>query len=214
MYQLSTDSSIATYGAEKYICALKESASVRTLFISGYAPGKPIRNTDVQRCFFGLSAEIVFEERDIAANPRNLFEETASYINEYLEDFIFFHDPSDRYHLFNLQAVRQVAINYPEYFPIEVTGNPRPWLEQNWNLWEDGKRENCIRYGLLSGFPLEAVLNFSEHKERKQQVSSVKQWVHSQVTNLSYYGFNAEKDEEYISQTDEIFIAIRSKLQT
>ena len=70
MYLLSTTREIAAQGAIDYTRALRESASAKTLFLSGYAPGKPIRIVDVQRCFVGISAEMVFEERDIATNPR------------------------------------------------------------------------------------------------------------------------------------------------
>src|SRR5689334_17607228 len=100
MYLHSTTHTIAAQGVHDYARTLHESTSARTLFLSSYAPGKPIRTLDVQRCFVGISAEIVFEEKDIAANPRHLFDETLSYVNERLVAFFFYHAPSDRYHLF------------------------------------------------------------------------------------------------------------------
>ena len=210
MYLHSTTRSIVAQGANDYTRALRESPSAKVLFLSGYAPGKPIRILDVQRCFVGISAEMVFEERDIAANPRYVFAETASYVNEQLTNFFFYHAPSDRYHLFNLQAVRLVATNYPTYFPAEVSTDVLTWLQQNWRMWADGHDENCIRYGLLSGFPLEAVVRFAEHKRAKQQLP-IEQVVYSPVTNLSYCGFEAEKDAAYMCQLDEIFLESKIK---
>ncbi|GAC1369711.1 MAG: hypothetical protein NVS2B12_14190 [Ktedonobacteraceae bacterium] len=204
MYLHSTTHAIAVQGASDYTRALRESTSARTLFLSGYTVGKPIRILDVQRCFVGISAEIVFEERDIATNPRHLFDETASYVNKQLTNFFFYHSPSDRYHLFNLQAVRLIAIHYPTYFPTKVSTDTHIWLQQNWPMWADGKDENCIRYGLLSGFPLEAVVRFAQHKRTGQRLP-IEQVVHSPVTNLSYFGFEVEKDIAYMSQLDEIF---------
>jgi hypothetical protein len=204
MYLHSTTRAIAAQGANDYTRVLRESTSARTLFLSGYKVGKPIRILDVQRCFVGISAEIVFEERDIATNPRHLFDETVSYVNEQLTNFFFYHSPSDRYHLFNLQAVRLIATNYPIYFPAEVSTDTNIWLQQNWHMWADGKDENCIRYGLLSGFPLEAVVQFAQHK-RTGQRPPIEQAIRSPITNLSYCGFEAEKDMAYMCQLDEIF---------
>jgi hypothetical protein len=171
---------------------------------------KPIRIFNVQRCFVGVSAEMVFEEMDIAANPRHVFDETASYVNEQLTDFLFFHAPSDSYHLFNLRAVRLVVANYPAYFPASACTETRAWLQQNWRMWADGYEENCIRYGLLSGFPLGAVLRFTEHK-RTGQPLPMEQVVFSPVTHLSYGGFEPEKDAAYMRQLDEIFLESKIK---
>jgi hypothetical protein len=204
MYLHSTTHAIAAQGANDYTRALRESTSAKALFLSGYKPGKPIRILDVQRCFVGISAEMVFEERDIATNPRRLFDETASYVNEQLSDFFFFHAPYDCYHLFNLRAVRLIATYNPTYFPAEVSTDTRAWLQQHWRMWADGNDENCIRYGLLSGFPLEAAVRFAEHKRTGQQLP-LEQVVYSPVTNLSYCGFEAEKDVAYMGQLDEIF---------
>lgn len=210
MYLYSTTRAIAAQGANDYTRALRESPSARALFLSGYAPRKPIRILDVQRCFVGISAEIVFEERDIATNPRHLFDETASYVNEQLTNFFFYHAPSDSYHLFNLQMVRLVATNYPAYFPAEVSTDASTWLQQNWHMWADGQDENCIRYGLLSGFPLEAAVRFAQHKQTGQRLP-LEQVVYSPVTNLSYGGFEAEKDAAYMRQLDEIFLESKIK---
>jgi hypothetical protein len=204
MYLHSTTRAIAAQGANDYTRALRESISAKTLFLSGYAPHKPIRIVDVQRCFVGISAEMVFEERDITTNPLHLFDETAVYINEQHPDFFFYYAPSDCYHLFNLRAVRLVATHYPSYFPAEVRTDPRTWLQQNWRMWADGNDENCIRYGLLSGFPFEATVRFAQHKHTGQRLP-MEQVVHSLVTNLSYCGFDAEKDAAYMRQLDEIF---------
>ena len=204
MYLHSTTPAIAAQGAKDYTRVLRESASAKALFLSGYAPGKPIRIVDVQRCFVGVSAEMVFEERDIATNPRHLFDETAAYFNEQLPDFLFYHAPYDCYHLFNLRAVRLVAVHYPAYFPAEANTDTRAWLEHNWRTWTDGTNENCIRYGLLSGFPLEAAVWFAQHKHTGHRLP-IEQVVHSIVTNLSYCGFEAEKDAAYMRQLDEIF---------
>src|SRR5205807_2420114 len=113
-------------------------------------------------------------------------------------------------HLFNLRAVRLVATNYPAYFPTEVSTNTRAWLQQNWRMWADGNEENCIRYGLLSGFPLEAVERFAEHKRTNQQLR-LDEVVYSPVTNLSYGGFEPEKDAAYMCQLDNIFIESKIK---
>jgi hypothetical protein len=211
MYLHSTTRTIAAQGAKDYARALRASTSVRALFLSGYAPGRPIRILDVQRCFVGISAEIVFEERDIATNPRHVFDETASYINEQLPDFLFYHAPSDRYHLFNLRAVRLIATHYPTYFPAEVSIDTRTWLQQHWRIWADGNNENCIRYGLLSGFPLEAAVQFAQHKNTDHQLP-IGQVIRSLVTNLSYFSFNMEKDAAYMRQLDEIFLESKIKL--
>lgn len=184
--------------------------NARQLFI-GAASTKPhyIKFLDIRRCVAGVSAEIAFENYIIEAFPREAFTEAEQIINAQAQHFFFYHKERtleydwETYSLFNLLAVQQVAKNYPEYFPAEIAIDTRSWLQHNWAVWADGKGMNCIRYGLLSGFPLEAATKFSRNKEAKEKTH-----VWSKKTNLSYSGANAEKDQKYIQQLDEIFSSL------
>jgi len=203
-YKLSTNSDAAREGCTEFAVFLNRfSQSARGLFL-GSAATKPhyIKFIDVRRCVAGISAEIVFESYMLAAFPQEAFVEAAQIIHTQARHFLFYRreKPPQFYHLFNLLAVRQVALNYPEYFPGGVVTDTRAWLQHNWQLWADGNGDNCIRYGLLSGFPLEAVLAFAANKNL-----AGKHPARSAETHLSYFGVNVEKDRAYIEQLDAIF---------
>lgn len=208
-YKPPTHSEIAEKGCAEFASLLSQfSRNARQLFI-GSATTKPhyIKFMDVWRCAVGVSPEIAFEDYILAAFPQEAFEEAAQIINTQARYFFFYRRERapQFYHLFNLLAVRQVALNYPEYFPLEVATDTKAWLERNWQLWADGNGTNCIRYGLLSGFPLEAAQAFSASK-----ATDGKHPVRSVVTYLSYFGVNAEKDSAYIRQLDEVFSGMSS----
>ncbi|GCE28338.1 hypothetical protein KDA_38220 [Dictyobacter alpinus] len=105
---------------------------------------------DVQRCAVGISAEIAFESHMLAAFPLEAFGKAAQIIHTQFQHFLFYQRerPPQFYHLFNLLAVRQVATNYPEYFPKEVVTDTQTWLERNWQLWADGTGMNCILFNM------------------------------------------------------------------
>lgn len=211
LYKLPTSKEIAEKGQAEFSLLLKQfPKNARQLFI-GSASTRPYytKFLDVRRCVAGISPEIAFETYIIEVFPREAFTEAEQIINTQAEHFFFYHKKItqqynwEKYSLFNLLAVRQVAKNYPEYFPAEVVTDTRNWLQNNWKIWADGRGKNCIRYGLLSGFPLDAALAFSQNKGAKEEQS-----VMSETMYLSYFGANAEKDQEYIQQLDEIFSAI------
>jgi len=207
LYKLSTNRDIAREGLTEFTWLLNQlSSSAKKPFI-GATITKPhhIKFVDVRRCVAGISAEIAFEDYFLSGFPQEAFAEAEQIINK-AEHFFFYQKERtpeynwEKYSLFNLLAVQQVAKNYPEYFPAEVVIDTRNWLQNNWQIWADGRGMNCIRYGLLSGFPLEAALKFSLNKEAKE-----KQAVRSEKTNLSYWGVNPEKDKQYIQQLDALF---------
>jgi hypothetical protein len=178
----------------------------------------------VQGCFVGISPEIRFEYHDIAAYSREAFEALSRELNEYSQNFFLYHRKSENtfhemYHLFNLPAVRHVAANYPACFPYpEIRTQTKEWLQDNGKFWADGRGMNCIRYGLLSGFPLDSAIKFSldgridRKLEAGQPLTDEEQEVHqashsaaSRLTDLSYCGFDVEKNNEYLLQIDEIY---------
>ena len=211
LYKLPTSKEAAEKGFAEFTFLLKQfPQSARQLFI-GSASTKPhyTKFLDVRRCVAGISAEIAFESYILAGFPREAGKEAQQIINAQAKHFFFYHKEKtpeynwEKYSLFNLLAVRQVATNYPEYFPAEVRTDTRDWLQNNWTTWTDGRGMNCIRYGLLSGFPLEAAMKFSLDKEAKE-----KKHVWSEEMHLSYFGADTEKDQTYIQQLDEIFSSL------
>ncbi|MBV9021101.1 MAG: hypothetical protein JOZ71_10345 [Ktedonobacteraceae bacterium] len=248
LYKLPTTREIAKKGVAEYVFLLKNlSAKAKSLFISsldiptlasqgiprfvltmkGKAPHqlpKYTKRLSIQRCFVGISPEIAFESDDIAAFSREALEQTLQELEKYSQNFFIYHQKSiapdqERYSLFNLLAVRQVARNYPAYFPhSKILTHPKDWLQNNWKVWADGEGRNCIRYGLLSGFPLDSAVKFSLYKrirqklqegqpitQEEQELYQTAQIAASRLTHVSYFGFHAEKNNEYIRQLDEIF---------
>ncbi|HEU5377805.1 MAG TPA: hypothetical protein VFV38_20470 [Ktedonobacteraceae bacterium] len=204
-YRLPTNSEVAREGCAEFAALLHQlPQNARQLFL-GSAATKPhyTKFMDVWRCVAGISAEIAFESHILAAFPEEAFVEATQILNTQTRHFLFYRTekPPQFYHLFNLLAVRHVAMNYPEYFPGDVVTDTRAWLQHNWHVWADGNSGNCIRYGLLSGFPLEAVLAFAANKN-----PTGKHLTWSTETHLSYFGVNAEKDDAYMEQLDAIFL--------
>lgn len=79
----------------------------------------------------------------------------------------------------NLKAATRVIRNNSVYFPEEALLDPVAWLISNpsqWYGWYAGVTQHIleIRYGLLSGFPLNACLKESEyHQVRKRLMDSM-----------------------------------------
>jgi hypothetical protein len=248
LYKLPTTREIAEKGVAEYVSLLSTlSPKARFVLISSVdirplaAQGVPFFVTiaghrppdksptysnglHVQRCFVGISPEIRFEYHDIAAYSREAFEALLRQLNEYSQNFFLYHKESqnplhEMYHLFNLSAVRHVAANYPACFPSpEMLTHTKEWLQNNGKFWADGGGINCIRYGLLSGFPLDSAIKFSLYRriDRKletdqtltheeQELRQIAHSAYSRRTALSYWGFDVEKNNEYLRQIDEIY---------
>jgi hypothetical protein len=248
LYKLPTTREIAKEGMAEYVFLLNtlspkakspliSHVDIQTLAWQGIplfatimqhkAPQQRPRYSNIlptQRCFVGISPEIAFEPHDIAAFSKEAMEETLQEIGKYSQNFFIYHKEStstnqEKYHLFNLPAVRHIATHYPVYFPhSKILTDTKNWLQSNWELWADGRGMNCIRYGLLSGFPLDAAIKFSLYKrirqkleesqpitDEEQELYETAYFADSRLTALSYFGFNTEKNGEYIRQLDEIY---------
>lgn len=178
----------------------------------------------VKRCFLGISPEKRFEYQDIAAFSRKGFGALSRELDKYSQNFFLYHKKSENlfhemYHLFNLPAVRYVAANYPACFPYpEMLTQTKEWLQNNWEYWADGRGMNGVRYGLLSGFPLDSAIKFSLYgrirgkqeegqplTDEEQELSQTAHSAYSRLTALSYWGFDVERNNEYLRQLDEIY---------
>ena len=79
----------------------------------------------------------------------------------------------------NLKAATRVIKNNPAYFPEEALLDPAVWLISNpsqWYGWYAGAMQYTveIRYGLLSGYPLNACLKeFEYYQVRKRLMDSI-----------------------------------------
>jgi hypothetical protein len=247
-YKLPTTREIAEKGVAEYISLLNIlSPKARAVLISSVdirplaAQGIPFFVTiaghrppgvsptysnflHVKRCFVGISPEKRFEYQDIPAYSREAFEALSRELEQHSQNFFLYHKESENplhemYHLFNLSAVRHVAANYPDCLGYpKLLAHTKEWLQNNWKFWADGRGMNCIRYGLLSGFPLDSAIKFSLHARIDEKLETGQpltdeeqelcQTVHpacSRLTGLSYRGFDREKNNEYLRQIDEIY---------
>ena len=83
------------------------------------------------------------------------------------------------YSIVNLRAIARVIRNNHDYFPSEALLDPVSWLINNptqWYEWYAGASQGIIeiRYGLLSGYPLNACLKYVKYCQvRKRLMNSV-----------------------------------------
>lgn len=80
----------------------------------------------------------------------------------------------ERAEALNIPAAVRVVRNYPDYFPKEAQIDPGKWLLDHMSEWDtqssyDDQHET--RFGLLSGFPLTAVLNYIKLKPIRAALS-------------------------------------------
>ncbi|MFH1394911.1 MAG: hypothetical protein ABIH09_02005 [Candidatus Omnitrophota bacterium] len=81
-------------------------------------------------------------------------------------------DGTFRFQIINIKAANKVMKEHPGYFPEEARINTKTWLKNNLYEWDyaEGKeptRKQNVRYGLLSGFCLNAVEKFSNKADVK-----------------------------------------------
>lgn len=80
------------------------------------------------------------------------------------------------YSIVNLKATTRVIRNNPDYFPEEALLNPTTWIVNNPAQWYPSAKEDIeeVRYGLLSGFPLNACLKYVKYcQARRRLIRSV-----------------------------------------
>ncbi|QBD76292.1 hypothetical protein EPA93_09840 [Ktedonosporobacter rubrisoli] len=232
-YKLPTSRAIAEEAFAEFMALREQFPPQAKQLLMGLAtkgPQRLFKFIEVRRCVSGISPEIAFEEHVLEVFLEEAAPQLEQIINTRAERFFVYHKARtpeydwEKYSLFNLLAVQQVARNYPQYFPEEVLREPRNWLQNNWMLWADGRGMNCIRYGLLSGFPLGSVLKFAMYKEvrkkledgqetalteEERELMQAKQSALSWTTMLSYFSFYPEDDQRYMQQLDEIYLALK-----
>ena len=80
------------------------------------------------------------------------------------------------YSIVNLKAAARVIRSNPDYFPQEASLDPISWLINNPTQWYPGVSGSIeeVRYGLLSGYPLNACLkDVKYYQVRKRLFNSV-----------------------------------------
>lgn len=80
------------------------------------------------------------------------------------------------YSVVNLKAVARVIRDNQEYFPQEALSDPVSWLSDNSPQWFLGAMTDIkeIRYGLLSGFPLNACIKEGAYNQvRRRLINNV-----------------------------------------
>jgi len=96
--------------------------------------------------------------KESSAKTREMFMKT-------LNDGIF------RSQVINVDAATRVMREHPGYFPKEARANPKTWLKNNRSEWDhinnskNPGRKKHIRYGLLSGFSLNASEKFVDNAD-------------------------------------------------
>jgi len=166
---LPTDEDLASKGLaewEKLIASLPEELAAK-------AKG----NEDLLGVYCGIYPEIGERSGFLLSRPINL-EQTAILINAINNNGwakVIMHAHLG-YSIVNKEAVIRVIMNNRDYFPLEAFADPVSWLSNNqtqWNLgpWTDLKE---VRYGLLSGFPVNACRKYvAYHHARKKLINNV-----------------------------------------
>ncbi len=198
---LPTNWEIASGGVKDFECVANNIYSDR-LFSRFVSSGK------MRRLFIGISPEV----RDPLVSFQYLYgfgdnweylflqdsQELKYHIESQNSNYIFLPTTiQDRnggkhvsYSMLNLLAAKRVISQNMDMFPPEAVQQPEGWLTQNQDQWmgPDHNRERDIRYGLLSGFPRDSVIDFSNRvkKENFQQYGS--------EVNGGYMSSNVEKD--------------------
>lgn len=206
-YLLPTSLSLAKHGTQEFSELLKAlPPRAERLFRTAQR---------IKRCFTGVTPEVRFEEiseehdqfspaalADIRANPdkwelpREALLEAQSVINSAHSDFYVLHTlrggeaSRESFQIVNLAAVRQVIDNYPSFFLPEAKAHTREWITRNID-WGDP-----ITYGIISGFPPDAVLAYMKGEAQDS--------VYSDVSGIAFMG-NAEKHASYVTELDQIY---------
>jgi hypothetical protein len=154
--ELPTTLEIAKQGTELYE-SLIYSLSDKKL------KNKIVRDLNVRECFTGVSPEIeahsgsIFDE--LKPDEIEIFEKKLSSLTQ---DFMLIHHKEkDSFSFINLLAAKRVIQFHSSYFPNEAHVNLKEWLLNSPNEWIDSYNADAnIRFGLLSGFPLDSVTKF------------------------------------------------------
>jgi hypothetical protein len=202
---LPTTREIAKLGASEFSEFFKK--------LSPQSQEKLMTNVAIRRCFTGVSPEVRFEQpsRNSFAEEHTEYYERArdSYAQTRLAlieankllpaDYIMMYFPAqeekenEMFIMLNIRAVQRVMTIHPDHFPLEVKAHPKEWLQSNFKEWWDG---NNMRYGLISGFPPEAIRKFI-NGEREESVGSDK-------LELGFIG-DPKRDGPFITALENIY---------
>jgi hypothetical protein len=159
-------------------------------------------DTQIQGCFVGVTPE-VGSENDISffeGPNKTRFEEIKRIFAEEAPEMVIIGSGKS---LINLKAAAQVMANFPEYFPQVAKDNLENWLKLDITQWStysekpDDIRE--IRWGLLSGYPLESVLQWCRNKNDRGFN------LQNKYHNIYYSGYDMVQDTLYLKQLDQLF---------
>lgn len=126
------------------------------------------------RCFVGTSSLVTLDAqpRDTTKtiNDMNLTTQNIQQIQDALgdsEDFLVLtYTPNKavkQVSLVNIPAFKRLTMLHPAIFPPEAQTESKKWLTDHMKTWiHQGNRESTIQYGLLSGFPIQAVLAYQD----------------------------------------------------
>lgn len=130
-------------------------------------------------CFAGVTPEIALQDHDLNGMSTEVLSKIQSLVNTTSEGIIMatlqIPEYGNKKHLevINLRSAKRVIDQYSQYFPPEARGNTKDWLLNNYAAWVDGSELiNQVRYGLLSGFPIDAILDMQEYTSGRYKVLS------------------------------------------
>jgi hypothetical protein len=154
--ELPTTPEIAKHGVKLY-------ESIIDALPDKNLKNKIVKDVNVRECFTGVSPEIGAHSGSIFAGLKSeeidLFEKV---LNSLTQDFmLMYHKEKNSFSFINVLAAKRVVQLHKSYFPNEAHANLKEWLLNQPSEWVDSQNPHAnIRYGLLSGFPLDAVTKF------------------------------------------------------
>lgn len=137
---------------------------------------KFVNSHDLLRGFIGLTPEVgIFHT---PTTPHDLYPQVVIQTSREVTDNILFvpHYFSDgsyrKTSLINRQAVKTVMNNYPQFFEGRAIEDVDTWIAEHAYQWLGDTVESdevghicCVRHGVLSGFPVDSVLQFKPYAD-------------------------------------------------
>ena len=139
---------------------------------------KIFQDNEIKRCFASISPEVGAVDGLSLDNLEELglLDKTIELLVKHAPDIVIIRHKknhpaiSPTLSLVNLRAAEHVIKNNPSVFPSEALANPTQWIVDNSSDWYQIQPVSdpigdifTIRYGLLSGFPLDASTKFQPY---------------------------------------------------
>lgn len=145
---------------------------------------RSLKDNKIKACFIGTTPEIEDGDRKFFStlSPEQS-KETTSAFRTITNNFLLVSYPNDYqrekqiFSMINTAAATRILKEYQQFFPTEATQDPNRWFITNIHTWHQYRPiPNTsldifdIRFGLLSGIPLNAVLKYRPYRRARSKL--------------------------------------------